>query len=130
MLLPGLTGKGLSIPKGKSPSRNLHWLLTTWWLPLLSPFSLAASWVGSPSPGGKAPGQKCNPLKERGAQETLHGQPVSALCQAVKEGAALTLPERLRVGWMAVAGRRQPPNCGARTGATRLMGCHARYAQG
>lgn len=28
-LLPGLTGKGLSTLQGKSPSRSLHWLLTT-----------------------------------------------------------------------------------------------------
>lgn len=86
MSLLGLTGKGLSTLQGKSPGRSLHWLLITWWLPL----TLTAPWVGSPSPGGKAPGQRYKPLKEGGPQETLRGQPVRSLPQAPNQGAALT----------------------------------------
>lgn len=86
MSLLGLTGKGLSTLQGKSPGRTLHWLLMAWWLPL----TLTAPWVRSPSPGGKAPGQRYNPLKEGGPQETLRGQPVRCLPQAPNQGAALT----------------------------------------
>lgn len=42
-------------------------------------------------PGGKAPRQRCNPLKKGGAQDTLHGWPLRSVPQAPKEGAALTL---------------------------------------
>lgn len=122
MLFTGLTGKGVSTLQGKSPSRSLHSL------PLnLPPLSLAASWVGSSSPGGKA--QDYNPLKEGGAQETLHGQLVRSLPQALNQEAALTLQGGLCVGLMAAPGRHQPPqSCSSHQTVRPRLGPHGSRA--
>lgn len=128
MLLTGITGKGFSTLQGKSPSRSLHWLPL-----ILPPLSLAASWVGSSSSGGKAPGQDYNPLKEGGAQETLHGQLVRSLPQALHQQGEALHPTRRALCRVDGSARetpattvlQQPSNGEAQAGAARLTGCEA-----